>query len=65
MQIVGVMKDFNYNSLHKEIKPLELDYEATVRLSGQDDRVGEQYNYKSVLSQMETIWKRNLAGCAF
>src|SRR5664279_776170 len=34
MQVVGVMKDFNYSSLHNEVKPLELDYEGrSMRLS--------------------------------
>ena len=27
IQVIGVMKDFNYSSLHNEVKPLELDYE--------------------------------------
>ncbi len=42
MEIVGVMKDFNYSSLHNEIKPLELDYESRADQVFQNDRIGEQ-----------------------
>jgi putative ABC transport system permease protein len=65
MQIVGVMKDFNYNSLHKEITPLELDYEG--RLGYLDKMIVSvnSDNYKSVLGRMESIWKRDLPAAPF
>ena len=65
MQIVGVMKDFNYNSLHKEITPLELDYEG--RLGYLDKMIVSvnSDNYKSVLGRMETIWHRDLPAAPF
>ncbi len=65
MQIVGVMKDFNYNSLHKEITPLELDYEG--RLGYFDKMIVSvnSANYKSVLGRMESIWHRNLPAAPF
>ncbi len=65
MQIVGVMKDFNYNSLHKEITPLELDYEGRL---GYLDKMIVSVNsddYKSVLGRMETIWHRDLPAAPF
>jgi putative ABC transport system permease protein len=65
MQIVGVMKDFNYSSLHDEIKPLELDYETgTDRFSKMNVSVNSD-NYKSVLAKMESAWHKNLPGVPF
>ncbi len=65
MEIIGVMKDFNYNSLHDEIKPFMLRYNpqnggiAHVIVS-----VGST-NYKTLLSKIETVWHNNLPGVPF
>jgi putative ABC transport system permease protein len=65
MQIVGVMKDFNYSTLHEEIKPLELDYEwkpenfSKMTISVNSD------NYTSVLAKMESAWHKNLPSVPF
>ena len=65
MEIVGVMKDFNYSSLHDEIKPLELDYEARAdRFSKMTVSVNSD-NYKSVLAKMESAWHKNLPAVPF
>jgi putative ABC transport system permease protein len=65
MEIVGVMKDFNYSSLHDEIKPLELDYESRAgRFSKMTVSVNSD-NYKSVLAKMETAWHKNLPSVPF
>jgi putative ABC transport system permease protein len=64
--IVGVMKDFNYESLHGEVGPFMIFHNGnpgnyfsfmTVSVSSTD--------YKSLLSKMETIWKKNLPGAPF
>src|SRR5207244_3329538 len=63
MEIVGVMKDFNYNSLHNEIKPFMLMYNpqyashVTVSVSSS--------NYKELLSKIENTWHKNLQGVPF
>lgn len=57
-EIAGVMKDFNFNSLHQEIKPLLLMFNdqdpylanLTVNTSSTD--------YKSLLGQIEDIWDK-------
>jgi putative ABC transport system permease protein len=64
--IVGVMKDFNYNSLHGEVGPFMIfrngnpnNYFSfmTVSVSSTD--------YKSLLKKMERIWQKNLPGVPF
>jgi len=64
--IVGVMKDFNYESLHGEVRPFMIFHNGnpgnyfsymTVSVSST--------NYKSLLSKMETIWQKNLPGVPF
>lgn len=54
LQIIGVVKDFNFQSLHQEIRPLVIQfnsqnhYQMTVRISG--NQTGESLTY------MEEIW---------
>lgn len=65
VDVVGVMKDFNYNSLHGEVKPFMLFYNSdpnafsfmTVSLNSRD--------YKTLLSKIQTIWQKNLPGVPF
>jgi putative ABC transport system permease protein len=65
VEIVGVMKDFNYNSLHKEVKPLELDYETRLyRLSKMIVAVNSD-NYQVVLARLASVWQKNLPGVPF
>jgi putative ABC transport system permease protein len=64
--IVGVMKDFNYDSLHGEVGPFMIFHDGnpgnyfsfmTVSVSSS--------NYKSLLSKMGTVWQKNLPGVPF
>lgn len=63
--IVGVMKDFNYNSLHDEVKPFMLVYNVkrddmnhlTVSTSSRD--------YKALLAQMRVLWDKNFPSVPF
>lgn len=65
MEVVGVMKDFNYSSLRNEVKPLELDYESRqYRLTKMIVAVNSN-NYKTTLGNIESTWKKNLPGVPF
>jgi putative ABC transport system permease protein len=65
MQIVGVMKDFNYNSLHTEIKPLELGYETNKSRFSKMIVAVNSDNYTSILAKMEKVWHKNLPAVPF
>jgi putative ABC transport system permease protein len=65
MEIVGVMKDFNYSSLHQEIKPLELDYQGDMNYLDKMTVSVSSDNYKSVLAKLEAAWHKNLPGVPF
>ncbi len=65
-EIVGVMKDFNYGSLHNDVSPFLLWINnkrfgywpyITVYTSADD--------YKSLLSNMEALWHKDLPGVPF
>lgn len=65
VEIAGVMKDFNYNSLHNDVKAFMLVYK-----SGNDGlstvTVGiNNKNYKDVLSKIEAVWHKDVAGTPF
>jgi putative ABC transport system permease protein len=64
--IVGVMKDFNYDSLHGEVGPFMIFHNGnpgnyfsfmTVSVSSTD--------YRLLLSKMGMVWQRNLPGVPF
>jgi len=62
---VGVMKDFNYNSLHDEVKPFMLAYDnnpgnmtcMVVSVNSKD--------YKTLLGQVGAIWHKDLPAVPF
>jgi putative ABC transport system permease protein len=65
MEIVGVMKDFNYSSLHNEVKPLELDYETReYRLTKMIVGINSN-NYKTSLAGIASAWQKDLPGVPF
>lgn len=65
VDVIGVMRNFNYNSLHGEVRPFMLFYNGdpnafsfmTVSVNSKD--------YKSLLSKIQTIWEKNLPGVPF
>jgi len=65
VEVVGVMKDFNYSSLHQEIKPLELDYDSRINKFNYLIVSVNSEHYESVLSKMEAAWHKNLPGLPF
>lgn len=64
-EIVGIMKDFNFNSLHENVKPMLL------RFNDKDEYLSNlivnvnSANHKSLLKKIENIWKKNLPNAPF
>jgi len=64
-EIAGVIKDFNFNSLHEGIKPFLL---VCVPNSPSYSTVMVSCNtvdYKSLLDKMGAVWRRNVPGAPF
>ena len=65
VEVVGVMKDFNYNSLHGEVKPFMLLYtQNSSHLTKLIVSVNTN-NYKTLLGKMEAAWHRHLPSVPF
>jgi putative ABC transport system permease protein len=65
VDVVGVMKDFNYNSLHKEVKPFMFQYEGRANRLDRLVVAVNSDNYKSVLEKMSAIWHKDLPAVPF
>jgi putative ABC transport system permease protein len=65
VEIAGVMKDFNYNSLHHEVKPFMLVYNPTQGDLNNVTVAVNSENYKELLGKIETIWHKNLPDTPF
>lgn len=63
-QIVGVMKDFNFNSLYSEVTPFLLVYSNDAYHSQMIIKA-ETSNYNKLLSQLESTWKKQVPGVPF
>jgi putative ABC transport system permease protein len=64
-EIAGVMKDFNYNSLHENVKPFMLRYlPQSDALSNVIVAVNSK-DYKSLLGKLGTTWRKNLPAVPF
>ena len=65
MEIVGVMKDFNFSSLREEVKPFMLkcnpkdNYLSNLTVSANTS------NYKTLLSKIESLWHKDFVGLPF
>ena len=65
VEIAGVMKDFNYNSLHDDVKPFMLRYNPKRGdISHVIVSVGSN-DYKTLLSKIETTWHKDLPAVPF
>ncbi|HTD99422.1 MAG TPA: ABC transporter permease [Mucilaginibacter sp.] len=65
VEVAGVMKDFNYSSLHGEVRPFMLVYrEEPSRFSCMVISANSK-NYKSLLGKLETVWHKNLPSVPF
>ncbi len=65
VDVAGVMKDFNYNSLHGEVKPFMLVYDPNNGNLSHLTVSVDSKNYKSLLGKIETIWKSNFPAVPF
>ena len=63
--VVGVMKDFNYSSLHDDVHPFMLVYDRnTVDLNCMIVSASTK-DYKGLLSQIGAIWQKDLPSVPF
>ena len=62
-EIAGVMKDYNYSSLHEEVAPLFLRYDP----QGGAEIVANinSKNYNGLLGKMEAIWHKDVPAVPF
>jgi putative ABC transport system permease protein len=65
VEIAGVMKDFNYNSLHGEVKPFMLVYNPDDGDLSHLTVAVESKNYQSLFGKIETIWRNNFPAVPF
>ena len=62
LEIVGVIRDYNYSSLKEEVQPLMSLYTPTPSYMILEAATG---NYKSLLSDIGAIWKKTIGGVPF
>ncbi len=65
VEVAGVMKDFNYNSLHGEVKPFMLVYNPNHGDLSHLTVAVESKNYQSLIGKIETIWRTNFPTVPF
>lgn len=65
VEVAGVMKDFNYNSLHGEVKPFMLVYDKNPVDFNYMVVSTNSKNYKELLGKIEAIWHKNLPSAPF
>jgi len=63
--VAGVMKDFNYNSLHDGVKPFMLIYDKNPGDFSSMIVSVNSSNYKRLLSTINTVWLKNLPSVPF
>lgn len=63
--VAGVMKDFNYSSLHGEVKPFMLVYSHNAGDFTSIVASTNSHDYKTLLAKIETIWHKNLPAVPF
>jgi len=65
VEIAGVMKDFNYNSLHTEVRPFMLVYNGNESQFSSLTVAVNSNNYKDILARIEAIWHKDLPAVPF
>ncbi|MGZ3874878.1 MAG: FtsX-like permease family protein, partial [Mucilaginibacter sp.] len=63
--VAGVMKDFNYNSLHQDVRPFMLVYDKDPNDLSCMVVSASTKDYKTLLSQISAIWKKDLPAVPF
>lgn len=64
-EVVGVMKDFNYNSLHGDIRPFMLVYDNRQNTFDHMTVAVNSKNYQSTVNRIETVWHKDMPGTPF
>jgi putative ABC transport system permease protein len=64
-EIAGVMKDFNFNSLHDEVKPLMFIYLAPQPDMSNLTVATDSKNYQALLSKIEALWHKDFPSAPF
>lgn len=64
-EVVGVMKDFNYNSLHGDIRPFMLVYDNRPGAFDHMMVAVNSRNYQSTLNHIQNIWHKDMPGTPF
>ena len=65
VEVVGVMKDFNYNSMHTDIKPFMFVYRNDPNSFDLLVVSVNSKNYQSLLATMGNIWHKDLPSTPF
>lgn len=65
VQIVGVIKDFNFSSLHDDVKPFMLKYSVTRNDLSNLIVKTSSTNYKTLLGKIEALWHRDVPAVPF
>ncbi|MBL0023965.1 MAG: ABC transporter permease [Saprospiraceae bacterium] len=64
-EIAGIMKDFNFNSLHQNVKPILLRFNDNDPYLSNVIVSVNSADYKSLLKKVEGIWKKNVPEAPF
>jgi putative ABC transport system permease protein len=64
-EIAGVMKDFNFNSLHDEVKPLMFIYSGPQPFMANLTVATQSNNYQELLSKFEGLWHKDFPSVPF
>ncbi|MDB5025786.1 MAG: FtsX-like permease family protein [Mucilaginibacter sp.] len=65
VEVAGVMKDFNYNSLHGDVKPFMLVYDKNPVDFNYMVLSANSKNYKDLLGKIEALWHKDLPAVPF
>jgi putative ABC transport system permease protein len=65
VDVVGVMKDFNYNSLHGGVRPFMLYYTGDPNAFAFMTVSVDSKDYNALLKKMENVWQKDLPGVPF
>jgi putative ABC transport system permease protein len=63
--VAGVMKDFNYNSLHDDVRPFMLVYDKNPGSFSSMTVSVNSSNYKTLLGKVQIVWQKNLPAVPF
>jgi putative ABC transport system permease protein len=63
--VAGVMKDFNYNSLHNDVKPFMLVYSNNPGDFSSMILSTSSKDYRALLSQIGAIWQKDMPAVPF